>query len=77
MLRTEALTKISSGGNKKVIVTYPEAIFEKVVLSKTLSQNIIHFKQGDTIKVDELLQQFELAVKSRLLLNGKLNFHSF
>jgi transcription-repair coupling factor (superfamily II helicase) len=58
MLRTEALTKISSGGNKKVIVTYPEAIFEKVVLSKTLSQNIIHFKQGDTIKVDELLQRF-------------------
>ena len=58
MLRTEALTKISSGGNKKVIVTYPEAIFEKVVLSKTLSQNILHFKQGDTIKVDELLQRF-------------------
>ena len=58
MLRTEALTKISSGGNKKVIVTYPEAIFEKVVLSKTLSQNIIHFKQGDTIKVEELLQRF-------------------
>lgn len=58
MLRTEALTKISSGGNKKVIVTYPEALFEKVVLSKTLSQNIIHFKQGDTIKVDELLQRF-------------------
>jgi transcription-repair coupling factor (superfamily II helicase) len=58
MLRTEALTKISSGGNKKVIVTYPEAIFEKVVLSKTLSQNIIHFRQGDNIKVDELLQRF-------------------
>jgi len=58
MLRTEALTKISSGGNKKVIVTYPEALFEKVVLSKTLSQNIIHFKTGDTIRVDELLQRF-------------------
>ncbi|MGN6532685.1 MAG: CarD family transcriptional regulator, partial [Ginsengibacter sp.] len=58
MLRTEALTKISSGGNKKVIVTYPEAIFEKVVLSKTLSKNIIHFKQGDTIKVDDLLERF-------------------
>ncbi|MEO6838352.1 MAG: transcription-repair coupling factor, partial [Ginsengibacter sp.] len=58
MLRTEALTRFSSGGNKKVIVTYPEAIFEKVVLSKTLSQNIISFKQGDTIKVDELLSRF-------------------
>ena len=36
MLRTEALTKLSCGGNRKIIVTYPEAIFEKVVLSKTL-----------------------------------------
>ena len=58
MLRTEALTRFSGGGNKKVIVTYPEAIFEKVVLSKTLSQNIISFKQGDTINVDELLSRF-------------------
>ena len=31
MLRTEALTKLSTGTNKKVIITYPEAIFEKVV----------------------------------------------
>ena len=58
MLRTEALTKLSSAANRKVIVTYPEAIFEKVVLSKTLSQNIISFKQGETIKVDELLKRF-------------------
>src|SRR5674476_85001 len=58
MLRTEALTKLSKGANKKIIVTYPEALFEKVVLSKTLSQNIISFKQGETIKVDELLSRF-------------------
>jgi len=58
MLRTEALTKLSAGGNRKVIVTYPEALFEKVVLSKTLSQNIISFKQGETIKMNELLQRF-------------------
>ncbi|HJY22309.1 MAG TPA: CarD family transcriptional regulator, partial [Hanamia sp.] len=58
MLRTEALTKISVGGNKKVVVTYPEALFEKVVLSKTLAQNIICFKKGETIKVDELLARF-------------------
>ncbi len=41
MLRTEALTKIAAGGNRKVIITYPEALFEKVVFSKTLSENII------------------------------------
>ena len=58
MLRTEALTKISYGGNRKVMVTYPEAIFEKVVLSKTLAQNIISFKRGEIIKLDELLARF-------------------
>jgi hypothetical protein len=34
MLRTEALTKLSIGGNRKIIVTYPEALFEKVVFPK-------------------------------------------
>ena len=58
MLRTEALTKLSTGGNKKVLVTYAEALFEKVVLSKSLSENIISFKQGDNLKVDELLSRF-------------------
>src|SRR5690349_21403628 len=55
MLRTEALTKIAAGGNKKVLVTYPEALFEKVVLPATLSSNIIHIKSGDTLNVEQLL----------------------
>ena len=58
MLRTEALTRFSTGGNRKIIVTYPEAIFEKVVLSKTLNENIISFKQGASIDVDMLLGRF-------------------
>jgi transcription-repair coupling factor (superfamily II helicase) len=58
MLRTEALTKLSYGSNRKIIVTYPEAVFEKVVLSKTLTENIISFKQGETINVDALLSRF-------------------
>ena len=55
MLRTEALIKITTGGNKKVVVTYPEAIFEKVVLPETLSSNIIHIKSGDKLNVEQLL----------------------
>ena len=31
MLRTETLMKWSTGGNKKIMVTHPEALFEKVV----------------------------------------------
>ena len=57
MLRTEALTKISMGGNKKIIVSYPEAIFEKVILPKTLQQNIIQLKTNDTIQLNDLMQQ--------------------
>jgi len=59
MLRTEALTKLSGGGNKKIIVTYPEALFEKCVLPKTLSENIIRIKNGDVLDIGKLLLQFD------------------
>src|SRR5580698_298245 len=57
MLRTEALTRLSAarGTNKKLIVTYPEALFEKVVLADALSDNIISLKAGDTLDVNGLL----------------------
>ncbi len=58
MLRTEALTKLAGGGNKKIIVSYPEALFEKVVLSKTLSANIISIKQAEELDVNGTLQKF-------------------
>ena len=57
MLRTEALTKWSAGGNKKLLVTYPEALFEKVVLPETLSGNIIRIKSGDHIDLVELMEK--------------------
>ena len=43
------------GAAKKVLVTYPEALFEKVVVPGMLSSNIIHIKSGDVLNVDELL----------------------
>ncbi len=58
MLRTEALTKIAagtSGINKKILVTYPEALFEKVVVPSRLSSNIIHIKTGDVLDTGDLL----------------------
>lgn len=57
MLRTEALTRLTAarGTNKKLIVTYPEALFEKVVLSSALSGNIISIKAGDTLDLNGLL----------------------
>jgi transcription-repair coupling factor (superfamily II helicase) len=58
MLRTEMLTKLSAGGNKKIIITHPEALFEKVVLPKTLAGNIISIKTNDTISLDGLMELF-------------------
>jgi transcription-repair coupling factor (superfamily II helicase) len=56
MLRTEALTRFSapSGSRVGALVTFPEALSEKVLLSKTIAENIIHLKAGDAIRPDEL-----------------------
>ena len=56
MLRTEMLTRLSAGGNKKIIVTYPEALAEKVIQSKTLNKNTILIKTNDTIAPDALME---------------------
>ena len=61
MLRTEALSRLTGGAspgiNKKIIVTYPEALFEKVVLPSTLSGNIIYLKAGDTINLNGIMEK--------------------
>ena len=60
MLRTEALTHFSSPSGKRTgaIITYPEALFEKVVLPRTLSSNIIHIKVNDSLSLDSLMGLF-------------------
>jgi transcription-repair coupling factor (superfamily II helicase) len=57
MLRTESLMRWSAGGNKKLMVSYPEALFEKVVLPGTLSSNTIFIKTADTLDVDGLMEK--------------------
>lgn len=67
MLRTEALTRLSAamnnpaaatGSHKKLIVTYPEALFEKVVQPDALSGNIISIKAGDTLDLNGMMERF-------------------
>ena len=65
MLRTEMLTRLSNGGNKKMIITYPEALFEKVVLPSTLNSNIISIKTNDTINLDGIMELFVMYGFSR------------
>lgn len=60
MLRTEALTKFStqnSVGRTGAIITYADALFEKVVISEKLSANIIYIKAGDVLDVNGLMEQ--------------------
>lgn len=65
MLRTEALTKFSKKeSHKKVLVTYPEALFEKVVNPNTLSGNMVSIKVSEQLNVDEIIKRFvELGFK--------------
>ncbi len=56
MLRTEMLTRLSAGGNKKIMVTYPEALAEKVVKPNTLNNNTISIKTNDTIQLESLME---------------------
>jgi len=59
MLRTEALTRFSTPGANRTgaLVTYPEALFEKVVVPGAISANIIHLKTGDAIQPDALYEK--------------------
>ncbi|MES1214364.1 MAG: transcription-repair coupling factor [Bacteroidota bacterium] len=55
MLRTEALMKMAGTSKRKIMVTYPEALFEKVILPDKLLSNIIHIRTGDTLDLEQLL----------------------
>ena len=59
MLRTETLTKFASptGNRTGALITYPEALFEKVVIPSTLASNIIYIKTGDVLDVNGLLEK--------------------
>ena len=59
MLRTEALTKFTGKKiNKKILVTYPEALFERVVNPSSLADNMISIKVGEDLNVEALMDRF-------------------
>lgn len=58
MLRTEALMKLTGQHvHKKIVVTYPEALWEKVAGNSAYNANMVHIKVGETLKVDALLEK--------------------
>ncbi|MGN7515605.1 MAG: transcription-repair coupling factor [Allomuricauda sp.] len=54
LLRAEVLNRINSRKKPAVIVTYPDALFEKVVTRKELDKNTQKIKIGDEISLDFL-----------------------
>ncbi|MEO9510904.1 MAG: transcription-repair coupling factor [Flavobacteriaceae bacterium] len=54
LLRAEVLNRINSRKKPAVIVTYPDALFEKVVTRKELDKNTLKIKLEDTLSLDFL-----------------------
>lgn len=55
LLRSEVVNRLASQGNKTIIVSFPEAISEKVVSRKLLKKNVIQIVRGEPLSVDFLL----------------------
>ena len=61
LLRTEVLKRISTRGKETIIVTYPEALTEKVVNRKYLEKSTLKIKRGETLDLDfiyDLLDEY-------------------
>jgi transcription-repair coupling factor (superfamily II helicase) len=54
VLRTEVLNFLASGKRKGIIVSYPEAVMEKVVSRRNLKKNTFNISKGDTLSIDFL-----------------------
>lgn len=52
LLRSEVLNRINAQKKPSIIVSYPEAIFEKVVTKKELNNSILKIKTGEEISLD-------------------------
>ncbi|QEE48640.1 transcription-repair coupling factor [Flavobacterium alkalisoli] len=62
LLRAEVLNRINSRKKPAIIVSYPEALFEKVVTRKDLDKNTLKVAVGDQVSIDfinEVLFEYE------------------
>ncbi len=52
LLRAEVLNKINAGNKHVLVISYPEALTEKVVTKSHLSKNTLKLKQAEKISID-------------------------
>ncbi len=56
LLRAEVLNRINSRKKPALIITYPDALFEKVVTRKELDKNTLKVTVNDTISLDFIIE---------------------
>jgi transcription-repair coupling factor (superfamily II helicase) len=64
VLRTEVLSHLASGKRKGIIVSYPEAVMEKVVSRRNLKKNTFNLYKGDKISLEfleEMLHEYNFV----------------
>ena len=62
LLRSEVLSKLSNSKKARVIVTYPQALFEKVVSQSTLRKSTLEVVKGSQLSLDfvnEMLFEYQ------------------
>lgn len=60
--RTEVLKRLMTGDRKTIIVSYPEALAEKVITKNYMTRNIMKLQQGEKVSfefVSDLLVEFD------------------
>lgn len=58
LLRTEVLNAISKNRKNTVVISYPEALVEKVITKKNLKKNTLDIHVGDSYSIDFLNELF-------------------
>ena len=51
-LRTELIRNLSSNSNKNLIITYPEAVFEKIIIKKDIKKRFLKIKTEDIMSLE-------------------------
>lgn len=62
LMRTDVLNKLSNKNKKKIIVTYPAALTEKVISLEQLIDNTLQLNVGENISIDfikEIMVEYE------------------
>ena len=54
LLRTEVLKKLSTSNRARIVVTYPQAIFEKIISQHTLKRITLHLKKDTQVALSYL-----------------------